>query len=106
MDEIIEIHIAPVLKEGGAVGSFNRTIMVDGRQVYSDNVPPHQYLHGKDMLSVFVRQLEYEAGYRSNVGHTRQNTFRKRWVGRFQLFQLRLQCLVLKAKIVVCKLLC
>ena len=104
MDEIIKIHITPVLKEGGAVCSFCRTIMVDGKQVYSDNVTPHRHLHGKDRLSVFVRQLEYEAGYRGNVRHTRQNTLRKCWVGRFQLFQLQLQCLVLKTKIVVRKL--
>jgi len=104
MDEIIEIHITPILKESGAVCSFSRTIMVDGKQVYADSVTPHRHLHGKDWLSTFVRQLECEAGYRGNVRHTRQNTLCKRWVGRFQLLQLHLQCLILKTKIVVRKL--
>ena len=106
MDEIIEIHITPILEESGAIRSFCRTIMIDGKQVYSDSVTPHRYLHGKDWLSMFVRQLEYGASYRGNVRHARQNTLCKRWVGRFQLLQLQLQCLILKTKIIVRKLFC
>lgn len=99
----ITVNVSLETDEHNKILFFHRNIDVDGKTVYSDKVGERRYMHGADALSVFIRLAEEEAGYRGKVANKIQSPLRQSWVRKFQILQLCLQCLVLKAKIFIRK---
>ena len=88
-----------VTSENHITQNYERVVTMDGRQIYRDIITPYHYHNGTDLLTRFMLELDYEAGYRCDVAHTRKDAFRKRWVAFFELLPLRLKKLHLKIRI-------
>ena len=98
MEEKIEISVKAETSKRRVI-AFNRRVLLDGEEIYSDRISPDRYRRGKDMLSQFIALCEVDAGYRCDIRKKRGNALSKCGVRPLQTLKLRLQCLVLKLKI-------
>ena len=101
-----KIIVTPITEPGEKhqkVTAFERQVIVDGKEVYSDSINPKQYFHGKDPISQFMCLADNKAGYRHSVCHPTCYALKQSWITLKQWFQLLSENLLLQTKILIQK---
>ena len=102
-----KIIVTPITKQGERfqiLTSFERQVIVNGKEVYSDSITPKQFFHGKDPISQFICLADNKAGYRHSIRHPTCYSLKQSWIALKQWFQLLSENFLLRTKILIQKL--
>lgn len=105
--EEIKFKITYSEDEKSGISLTRCTIVDNGHIIYDTTMPTRYFLHGNTMTSKFYKwlfELNNDSSNSTQIRKSCYNAFCQRWIGRFEIFQLRTQKLYLQTKLFFAKL--